>query len=116
MVAVTSSQSIIGIGLLKGLRAVRWATVRDMVLAWIVTLPASGTSGGTGLCRLQSATLERLIYCHVSEAEVGPDAVGGHGRKIRFCNEAEGYHWRSDLGPTKPFVSSEFPEVHSSVR
>jgi len=36
-----SSSAIIGIGLLKGLNAVRWATVRDMVLAWIVTLPAA---------------------------------------------------------------------------
>jgi PiT family inorganic phosphate transporter len=37
-----SSSAIIGIGLLKGVRAVRWSTVRDMVLAWIVTLPAAG--------------------------------------------------------------------------
>lgn len=37
-----SGSAIIGIGLLKGLQAVRWETVRDMVLAWIVTLPASG--------------------------------------------------------------------------
>jgi len=36
-----SSSAIIGIGLLKGLKAIRWGTVRDMVLAWIVTLPAS---------------------------------------------------------------------------
>jgi len=36
-----SSSAIIGIGLLKGLNAVRWATVRDMVLAWILTLPAA---------------------------------------------------------------------------
>ena len=36
-----SSSAIIGIGLLKGLTYVRWTTVRDMVLAWIVTLPAS---------------------------------------------------------------------------
>ena len=36
-----SSSAIIGIGLPKGLNAVRWATVRDMVLAWIVTLPAA---------------------------------------------------------------------------
>ncbi len=36
-----SSSAIIGIGLLKGLNAVRWATVRDMVLAWFVTLPAA---------------------------------------------------------------------------
>jgi PiT family inorganic phosphate transporter len=37
-----SSSAIIGIGLLKGLRTVNWATVRGMVLAWVVTLPASG--------------------------------------------------------------------------
>ncbi|MGQ0812773.1 MAG: inorganic phosphate transporter [Nitrospiraceae bacterium] len=36
-----SSSAIIGIGLLKGLNAVRWMTVRDMVLAWVVTLPVS---------------------------------------------------------------------------
>ena len=36
-----SSSAIIGIGLLKGVSAVRWATVRDMVLAWVVTLPVS---------------------------------------------------------------------------
>lgn len=36
-----SSSAIIGIGLLKGMSSVRWTTVRDMVLAWVVTLPAS---------------------------------------------------------------------------
>ena len=36
-----STSAIIGIGLLKGWTNVRWTTVRDMVLAWIVTLPAS---------------------------------------------------------------------------
>lgn len=36
-----SSSAIIGIGLLKGLACVRWTTVRDMLLAWIVTLPVS---------------------------------------------------------------------------
>ncbi len=36
-----SSSSIIGIGLTKGLREVRWSTVRDMVLAWVLTLPAA---------------------------------------------------------------------------
>ncbi|MCS6305913.1 MAG: inorganic phosphate transporter [Nitrospira sp.] len=34
-----SSSAIIGIGLLKGAAEVRWTTVRDMVFAWIVTLP-----------------------------------------------------------------------------
>ena len=36
-----NSSAIIGIGLRKDLNSVRWATVRDMVLAWVVTLPAS---------------------------------------------------------------------------
>ena len=36
-----SSSAIIGIGLLKGWNSMRWTTVRDMVLAWVVTLPAS---------------------------------------------------------------------------
>ena len=36
-----SGSAIIGIGLLKGRNSVRWMTVRDMVLAWVVTLPAS---------------------------------------------------------------------------
>jgi len=36
-----SSSAIIGIGLFKGAASVHWKTVRDMVLAWIVTLPAA---------------------------------------------------------------------------
>lgn len=40
------SSAIIGIGLLKGLNNVRWTTVRDMVLAWVVTLPASALLAG----------------------------------------------------------------------
>jgi len=36
-----SSSAIIGIGLLKGWNSVRWTTVRDMAMAWVVTLPAS---------------------------------------------------------------------------
>jgi PiT family inorganic phosphate transporter len=36
-----SSSAIIGIGLLNGMSSVRWTTVRDMVLAWVVTIPAS---------------------------------------------------------------------------
>lgn len=41
-----SSSAIIGIGVCKGLRAVRWTTVRDMVLAWIVTVPVSAALAG----------------------------------------------------------------------
>lgn len=51
-----SSSAIIGIGLSKGLKAVRWATVRDMVLAWIVTLPVSGI-----LASLSYLLLMRLL-------------------------------------------------------
>lgn len=36
-----NSSAIVGIGLLKGRNSVRWTTVRDMVVAWVVTLPAS---------------------------------------------------------------------------
>lgn len=51
-----SSSAIIGIGLLKGLKAIRWATVRDMVLAWVVTLPASAL-----LSALAYVLLTRLL-------------------------------------------------------
>jgi inorganic phosphate transporter, PiT family len=40
-----SSSAIIGIGLLKGRNNVRWTTVRNMVMAWVVTLPASALLG-----------------------------------------------------------------------
>src|SRR5437867_6720729 len=51
-----SSSAIIGIGLLKGLKAVRWTTVRDMVLAWLVTLPVSALLAG-----LAYVILNRLL-------------------------------------------------------
>jgi PiT family inorganic phosphate transporter len=50
-----SGSAIIGIGVLKSLQSIRWATVRQMVLAWIVTLPAAGILAGLtyiGLTRL----------------------------------------------------------------
>lgn len=49
-----SSGSIIGIGLHRGARSVRWSTVRDMLLAWVVTLPvaALGAAGVYALFRL----------------------------------------------------------------
>src|SRR5438094_9917087 len=52
-----SSSAIIGIGLLKGLRAVRWATVREMVLAWIVTLPVAGLVAGLAYVSLRHLLL-----------------------------------------------------------
>lgn len=51
-----SSSAIIGIGLLKGLTAVRWRTVRDMVLAWVVTLPAAA-----GFAALTYLLLTRIL-------------------------------------------------------
>lgn len=51
-----SSSAIIGIGLLKGWQSVRWTTVRDMVLAWIVTLPVAAL-----LAALAYFILSRLI-------------------------------------------------------
>jgi PiT family inorganic phosphate transporter len=36
-----SSSAIIGIGLRNGMRTIQWRTVRDMALAWGVTLPAT---------------------------------------------------------------------------
>ncbi len=41
-----SSSSIIGIGLLKNWRTIQWSTVRDILLAWIVTLPGAAVLAG----------------------------------------------------------------------
>lgn len=49
-----SSSAIIGIGLLKGVHTVQWKTVRDMILAWVVTLPASALLGGAAYLLLTS--------------------------------------------------------------
>lgn len=40
-----SSGAIIGIGLHKGVMSVNWRVVRDMALAWVVTLPLAGLLG-----------------------------------------------------------------------
>lgn len=37
-----SSGAIIGIGLRKGIKQIQWKTVRDMALAWMITLPGAG--------------------------------------------------------------------------
>lgn len=37
--------SILGVGLHRGARAVAWGTVRDMLLAWLVTLPVAALVG-----------------------------------------------------------------------
>ncbi|MEP6472014.1 MAG: inorganic phosphate transporter [Acidobacteriota bacterium] len=40
-----SSSAIIGIGLRRGARTVHWTTVREMLLAWLVTLPVAALVG-----------------------------------------------------------------------
>lgn len=50
-----SSSAIIGIGLRNGVQTVRWPTVRGMVLAWIVTLPATGVLAGLSYWILSTA-------------------------------------------------------------
>ncbi|MCP9447706.1 MAG: inorganic phosphate transporter [Nitrospira sp.] len=41
-----SSSAIIGIGFRNGVRTIQWHTVRNMVLAWIITLPVSACLAG----------------------------------------------------------------------
>jgi inorganic phosphate transporter, PiT family len=36
------SSAILGVGTARGVRAVRWGVVRQILIAWIVTIPASG--------------------------------------------------------------------------
>lgn len=40
-----SASAIMGIGWVKGSQAVQWSTVREMVLAWVVTLPIAAVLG-----------------------------------------------------------------------
>lgn len=44
-----SSGAIVGVGLRRGARGVEWRTVRDMLLAWLVTLPAAGLAAAAAL-------------------------------------------------------------------
>jgi len=37
-----STGAIVGVGMSRGARDVRWRVVGEMLLAWVVTLPASG--------------------------------------------------------------------------
>lgn len=47
-----SSGAIIGIGLRRGARNVRWRTVRDMLLAWLVTVPVAALLGAAAFALL----------------------------------------------------------------
>ena len=38
----TITGSIIGVGAAKKLSAVRWTVAKEIVIAWIITIPASG--------------------------------------------------------------------------
>lgn len=48
-----SSGAIIGIGLHRGTGALQWATVREMALAWLVTVPAGAVLGATAYALLR---------------------------------------------------------------
>jgi PiT family inorganic phosphate transporter len=49
-----SSGSIVGIGLHRGVASVRWGTVRDMLLAWVITLPVAALAGGAAYAALRA--------------------------------------------------------------
>lgn len=49
-----SSGAIVGIGLHRSAASVRWATVRDMLLAWVVTLPVAALAGGAAYAALRA--------------------------------------------------------------
>ncbi len=40
------SSAIIGVGASKGVRGVRWGVARQILFAWLLTLPAAGLAGG----------------------------------------------------------------------
>ena len=48
-----SSGAIIGIGLHRGAATIRWHTVREMLLAWLVTLPVSALVGAGAFALLR---------------------------------------------------------------
>jgi len=51
-----SSGAIIGIGLHRGAASVRWTTVRDMLVAWLVTLPVAALVGAVAYAILRAMT------------------------------------------------------------
>src|SRR6266542_3102971 len=51
-----SSGAIIGIGLHRGAAFVRWTTVRDMLVAWLVTLPVAALVGAGAYVILRALT------------------------------------------------------------
>lgn len=51
-----SSGAIIGLGLKRDARAIQWRTVRDMILAWVVTLPVAALVASLVFLILRSMT------------------------------------------------------------
>jgi PiT family inorganic phosphate transporter len=49
------SGSIFGVGTAKRRSAVRWSVARNMVVAWILTLPAAGSVAGVLYILLRGA-------------------------------------------------------------
>jgi len=49
-----SSSAIVGIGLARGDRSIHWSTVREMLLAWLVTLPVAGLAAAAAFLLLST--------------------------------------------------------------
>lgn len=60
----TVTGAIIGVGSLNGLSAVRWGVAKNIVWAWILTIPASGCVAAIvwGLTQLGNADVSRTFY------------------------------------------------------
>ncbi len=53
----TITGSIIGVGAAKKVSAVRWGVAKEIVTAWIVTIPAAAAAGGAVLLAERSVGL-----------------------------------------------------------
>lgn len=51
-----SAGAIVGIGLHRGAESVRWRTLRDILLAWLVTLPAAALAGSAAFALLRAVS------------------------------------------------------------
>ena len=45
---------VVGIGLVRGGKQVRWQTVKSVILAWVVTLPAAALIGAVSFIMIKS--------------------------------------------------------------
>ena len=70
------SSAIMGVGSARGLRGVRWGVARSILVAWVLTIPASGIVGALTwvlLNALGSAPMSATL----PTASTRPPATGG---------------------------------------